>query len=135
VNFIGHSDTASWTFSDLFNTSDAMGLTNAGRPFVTVQWGCWNTYYVDPVNKTLSDALLLSGDRGAALVLGATTLSENESEAALGRLLTPLLAQPGMTVGEALQRAKSALAAATPGLLDVQLGWTLMGDPALIIEP
>jgi hypothetical protein len=42
---------------------------------------------------------------------------------------------PGMSIGQALQEAKTELAKTHPGLLDVQLGWTLMGDPALVIVP
>ena len=70
VTFTGHSGPATWTFSNLFNTENAAALTNTGRPFVVVQWGCWNTYYVDPVNNYLVQRLLFSGDKGAAAVLG-----------------------------------------------------------------
>ena len=46
----------------------------------SVQWGCWNTYYVDPVNAYLVQSFLFSGDRGAAAVLGASTLTDSSSE-------------------------------------------------------
>jgi hypothetical protein len=135
VTFTGHSGPASWTFSNLLNTQDAAALTNVGRPFVVVQWGCWNTYYVDPVNNYLVQSFLFSGDRGAAAVLGASTLTDAQSEAMLGELLTPRLATRGMSIGQALQDAKRELAQTHPELLDVLLGWSLMGDPALVIEP
>ena len=123
VTFTGHSGPASWTFSNLFNTTDAAALTNAGRPFVVVQWGCWNTYYV------------FSGDSGAAAVLGASTLTDSNSEQMLGELLTPYMVTPGMSIGQAMQAAKYELAQTHPELLDILLGWSLMGDPALVIEP
>jgi hypothetical protein len=135
VTFTGHSGPVSWTFSNLFNTTHAAALTNAGRPFVVVQWGCWNTYYVDPANNYLVQSFLFSGDRGAAAVLGASTLTDSQSEELLGELLTPRLVTPGMTVGRALYDAKVELARTHPELLDVLLGWTLMGDPALMVEP
>jgi hypothetical protein len=135
VTFTGHSGPTNWTYNNLFSMTDAANLTNAGRPFVTVQWGCWNNYYVDPLNNTLVHGLLLSGDRGAAASLGAVTLTDAYSERQLGELLTPRLTQPGMRLGDALQAAKAELAASQPGLLDVLLGWTLMGDPTLVIEP
>ena len=135
VTFTGHSSSTSWTFSNLFNTNDAAALTNAGRPFVVVQWGCWNTYYVDPVNNYLVQKFLFSGDRGAVAVLGASTLTDSGSEQLLGELLTPQMVTPGMTIGQALQDAKSELAQTHSELLDVLLGWSLMGDPALVIEP
>jgi hypothetical protein len=135
VTFTGHSGPAAWTFGGLFNTQHASGLTNAGRPFVTVQWGCWNTYYVDPVNNYLVQSLLFAGDRGTAAVLGASTLTDSNSEALLGELLTPKLVTPGTSLGQALRDAKRQLAASHPNLLDVLLGWSLMGDPTLTVEP
>ena len=50
-------------------------------------------------------------------------------------LLTPRLTTPGMPIGKALLDAKIELAKTDPELLDVLLGWTLMGDPALVIQP
>jgi hypothetical protein len=135
VTFTGHSGPATWTFNNLFTTKNAAALTNAGRPFVVVQWGCWNTYFVDPVNNYLVQRLLFSGDKGAAAVLGASTLTDSESEKLLGLLLTPRLTTPGKPIGLALQEAKSELALSHPELLDVLLGWSLMGDPALVIQP
>jgi hypothetical protein len=135
INFNGHSSPSSWTNSNLFTTSDAAALTNTGKPFVAVQWGCWTTYYVDPANNYLVQNFLFSGDNGAAAVLGGTTLIYFGSEELFAPLLMPRLATPGMTVGQALQDAKVQLAQTEPGLKDILLGWTLMGDPALVIEP
>jgi hypothetical protein len=50
-------------------------------------------------------------------------------------LLTPRLVTPGTSIGQALQQAKAELAKSHPDMLDVLLGWTLMGDPALMVEP
>jgi hypothetical protein len=135
VTYTGHSGPREWTFQGLFNTTYAANLTNAGRPFVVLQWGCWNTYYVDPVNQYLVQSLLFSGDRGAAAVLGASTLTDAGSEQLLGQLLTPRLAIQGMTVGQALQDAKVELARTHPELADVLVGWSLMGDPGLVVTP
>ncbi len=135
VNFSGHSAPTQWSMYNLFNINNAVALTNVGNPFVVVQYGCWNTYEVNPTNNDLVQAFLLSGDQGAAAVLGSGTLSDTNSEQSLGELLTPLMAQPGMTVGQALLSAKQQLNTIQPGLVDVQLGWSLMGDPALVIAP
>ena len=135
VTFTGHSEPREWTFSGLFKLKDAQALTNAGRPFVVVQWGCWNTYYVDPLNNYLVQGFLVSGDRGAAAALGATTLADSRSENLLGRLLMPRMTAPGIRLGDALQASKAELAQAHPEMLDVILGWSLMGDPALVVQP
>ncbi|MGB8212670.1 MAG: C25 family cysteine peptidase, partial [Anaerolineales bacterium] len=140
VTYTGHSGPISWTFSNLFNYQDAQSLTNANKPFVVMQWGCWNTYSVNPQYNFLVQDFLFSTDQnnnpvGAAAVLGASTLVDSNSEQALGNLLTPLMLQPGTTIGQALQTAKSELAQTHPEMLDVLLGWSLMGDPALAIQP
>jgi hypothetical protein len=135
VTFVGHSSPSVWAFSNLFNTSDAANLANSGKPFVVVQWGCWNTYYVDPSNNYLVQKFLFSGDRGAAAVLGATTLADSGSEELLGNLLTLRMVTPGISIGQALRDAKLELALTHPEMTDVLLGISLMGDPALVIEP
>lgn len=134
ITFIGHSGPTSWDDLDLFHTSDARALTNAGKPAVVVQWGCWNTYFVEPQYQTMGDALLLEGDRGAAAVLGATALTRIPSNEALGQALTTRLGQNGATLGGALQTAKDDVAAAQPGYTDAFQAWTLLGDPLLNVD-
>ncbi|MGC9334112.1 MAG: C25 family cysteine peptidase, partial [Anaerolineae bacterium] len=135
TSFVGHSGLDRWTFDGLFFSSDAQALTNAGRPTVVTQWGCWNTYHVDPRYNTLGHRFLLSGEQGAAAVLGAATLTDARHEELLGYFVMNRLVDPGTTMGEAIQEAKAQLAIYRPGYLDVLLGWTLLGDPAVVIEP
>ena len=67
-------------------------------------------------------------------MLGAATLTQASSERKLGRLLFARLGQPGTTLGGALLEAKRELAETEPDLVDVILGWTLLGDPTLRFE-
>ncbi|MGD1149294.1 MAG: C25 family cysteine peptidase [Thermoanaerobaculaceae bacterium] len=135
ASYVGHSGFTQWSLYDIFDLADAETLLNAGKPTVVAQMGCWNTYYVDPQTNTLAHKLLLSGDRGAAAVLGPATLSESESEIALARLLFPLILQKGVPLGTAVTQAKAQLAQTMPQAIDVLRGWTLLGDPALVIAP
>ena len=135
VSYFGHSDSTRWSFENLFTAADAQALQNAQRPTVVTQWGCWNTYYVSPQQESLSHALLLSGEHGAAAVLGATTLTEAFSDEELGKRFMPRLVQPGARIGSALLAAKADLAASYPHMRDVLLGWTLLGDPAARVVP
>lgn len=135
TSFVGHSGPTRWTYKGLFSTADVPLLTNAGRPTVAVQWGCWNTYYVNPTSESLATTMLLTPGKGAAAMLGATTLTRDVAENALGRLLLPLAVQPRMTLGEAIVRAKRELARSQPGFGDVLYGWNLLGDPALVVQP
>lgn len=135
TSFVGHSGFTEWSFSDLFTAADAQALANAGHPTVVTQWGCWNTYYVEPHNETLAHTLLLAGPQGAAAVLGPATLSEADSEEALARIFLPLLFRSGLPLGTALTQAKQQLAVTRPQAIDVLRGWTLLGDPALAVIP
>lgn len=135
AQYFGHSSYNVWSFSILFASPHAMQLTNAGRPAVVAQWGCWNTYYVHPTVNTLGHALMVAGDKGAAAVLGATALTDSESDIELGERYLPRIVQPGATIGDALLAAKQDLAQQHPDMRDVIVGWTILGDPALVIEP
>ncbi|MBP9501124.1 MAG: DUF11 domain-containing protein [Candidatus Promineofilum sp.] len=131
--FVGHSGPNAWISTSFFSVKDAQALTNVNPMFIA-QWGCWNTYYIDPAYNTLGDRFLLSGMSGAALVSGATTLTSSSSELALGELFMAQVVQPGITIGRAMQTAKSELANTNPGLTDVQLGWTILGDPTAVVQ-
>jgi hypothetical protein len=137
VSYVGHSGPASWTFSGLFSSDETAALSNHGAPTVVTQWGCWNTYFVDPAYNTMAHRFLVSGENGAAAVLGATTITYDTSERMLGHYLMPRLVEQGMTIGKAITKAKQELAATGDGsgLTDVILGWTLLGDPALVVQP
>jgi hypothetical protein len=130
VNFVGHSSTYSWTLHGLLTDEDAADLLN-DTPMVVNQWGCWNTYYVHPVNDSLGHALTV-GPHGAAAVMGPSTLTYANTERALGELLSPRLAA-GMSIGAALTDAKQELAEQHPEMKDVILGWTILGDPELAV--
>jgi len=134
TTFIGHSGLTHWTFAGLFGVDDVAALDNDGAPTVVMQWGCWNTYHVEPHFNTLGHRWLLTPGKGAATVLGSATLLETSSADALSERLAPLLSQPGMTLGDAVTAAKQDLAASEPDRVDAILGWTLLGDPALVLE-
>ena len=136
--FVGHSSTDTWTFSGLFNNADAINLANQGSPTVVTQWGCWNTYYVFPDVEPMANAFLLNGEQGAAAVAGASTLTQAGSERMLALELYDVLFDTNATLGEALTTAKQNLALNNPStahlMLDVLLGWTLLGDPTLQVQ-
>lgn len=135
ISFVGHSSATRWTFSGLFSASDAAALTNFGRPAVVSQFACWSNYFVSPTADGLAHKLLLSGEQGAAATMGPATLTELESHAEFGLYLLPKLARPGVSIGWAVTQAKQEFAAVSPQRIDIILGWTLLGDPTLIVNP
>jgi hypothetical protein len=62
-------------------------------------------------------------------------LADSGSEELLGELLTSQMVASGETIGQALREAKLELAQNYPDLSDVLLGFSLMGDPALVVQP
>ena len=130
--FFGHSSTNQWSFSGLFSGSDAGNLNNQGKPTVVTQWGCWNTYYVDPAEESMGHRFMVEGDRGAVSVMGASTLTKADNERRLAELVfARLLNQERL--GEAILNAKRDYAQENPNGLDVLLGWTLLGLPELTV--
>lgn len=104
----------------------------ADRPGVVTQFGCWNTYYVGPMDNSMSQSLLDSPTGGAAAVLGAATLTSATNDTLLASYLVDAVVDGPSTIGEALLVAKDGVAGASDGsTVDVQLGFTLLGDPAI----
>lgn len=136
VNFIGHSSHRRWSFSTppMLRSTQIELLTNIGKPALVTQWGCWNSYFVDPAGNTMADEFLLGGENGAATVLGASTLTTSAGERALGVELNKIMYNQGITIGEAVVQAKQALAQ-REDFPAIQLGWQIIGDPALMINP
>ena len=129
--YLGHSGTQEWTQAGLFDTAAAAALDNA-MPTVVVQFGCWNTYYVMPTADTMAHSLLLNPAGGAAAVLGSATLTSSGNDIQLAGFLADQLAAAQLTVGEAVVAAKRELQRNAGGATaDVQLGWTMLGDPAI----
>jgi len=135
VSYIGHSSQQTWsrTTPPMFTAAEAQELTNDGKPAIFTQWGCWNTYFVDPAGNSMADILLSRSNTGAVAVMGASTLTSANDERALGIELNRTLYTEGLTVGEAVIRAKQNLAQ-TLDSDAMQLGWQILGDPALIIN-
>ncbi|MEO7975452.1 MAG: C25 family cysteine peptidase, partial [Thermoanaerobaculia bacterium] len=144
TSYVGHSGPVSWgsgmrpMSQHLLTVNDVATLGNAGHPTVVSQLGCWNNYYVSPSTESLGAKLLLAGDRGAAAVIGAVSLTEDTNGNRFGLALTSRLGLSGMRIGDAISAAKRTFAVESQpesDLRDVLLGWTLLGDPALQVAP
>ncbi|MEM7050371.1 MAG: C25 family cysteine peptidase [Acidobacteriota bacterium] len=133
INFVGHSSPTTWTFDGLLASGDIDRLTPGGGPSMVIQWGCWNTYHVAPTYDTLGHRFLLAEGAGASAVVGSSTLSKVSSDRILGPAVLERLMIPGTTLGEAMVAAKGSLAGRAGELADVLAGWTLLGDPALVL--
>ena len=87
---------------------------------------------MSPYADTLSHALMLTPTGGAAVVMGAATLTSAAGDLSLAQFLSQQLAGGQVTVGEAVLAAKKAVRQGAAGsVVDIELGWTILGDPAL----
>ena len=130
--YTGHSSAVTWSFANLFNYSASRQLSNVGSPTLYLQWGCYNTYYSHPTTESLSHGLLLAGSQGAALVIGASSLTNAVAEEQFAQLIQSELVSTNVSAGQAMITAKRALANANQSL-DIDILWsvTLLGDPEL----
>ncbi len=136
VSYHGHSSFTIWgsTHLDALLTANEARALHHPLPNIIVQWGCWNTYFVDPNIDTLANAFLFDEDGGAAAVLGATALTERSLLAQLGKRFYTDLDQVD-TLGEALLSAQRHIAQEQPRMLDALRGFVLLGDPATPLQP
>ena len=135
ITWFGHSAPTRWSFENVLSPTDVASMNIGGFPTVFNQWGCWNTYFVSPTSNTLAHALIAADGRGAAAVMGPSTLASQSSEQVLGNLAMPMLTDPTRTIGEVMVEARRQMAETHPDRLDVLLGHTLLGDPALQVAP
>jgi len=100
---------------------------------VVTQFGCWNSYFVDPKRESMAHYWLLRANQGAAAVLGASTLTDAVAEVLLAEELNKAMMEEGLPLGLALVKAKRALAEQYPAdkVRDVIAGYLLLGDPGL----
>lgn len=130
VSFVGHSSASVWDFDPVLRWQDVDAFTNAGRPSLVTQWGCWSSYYVEPNYECMSGRMMNVQSVGAAATIGASTLTSEASHRRLGQLFFQQVSAGVPRLGDAFLRAKRALRLeGAPG--DAILGMMLLGDPAM----
>ncbi|NJR44183.1 hypothetical protein HC761_01695 [bacterium] len=129
LSYYGHSAPASWSREGLLTAAQVnAGLfSGVSRPFATLQLGCWGTYFVEPTSTTVAHSLLLQ-PQGAALILGASSLTESRNDLSLAN---GILQRSSQSFGEALKQTQGEIVTQTPDALDVIYGGAILGDPSL----
>ncbi|HEY0100496.1 MAG TPA: C25 family cysteine peptidase, partial [Pyrinomonadaceae bacterium] len=127
VSFFGHGSTDVWTGDGLLRGTDAANLTNGNRLPLFVMMTCLNGYYQDPALDSLSESLLKAREGGAIAVWASSGMTvPNEQEKVNRELYRQLFGAQGLTLGEAIGRAKQATEDN-----NVRRTWILFGDPTL----
>jgi hypothetical protein len=125
VNYIGHGSVEVWR-GDLLTAADAAGLANGTRLPFLVAMNCLNGLFNDVYTESLAEALMNVPNGGTVSAWASSALNEPEPQATINEELYRQLFKYGLTVGEAVQRAKAATKS-----LDVRRTWILFGDPTL----
>jgi hypothetical protein len=133
VNYSGHGNVDVWTGASLFDTADAMALTNLtdgkGLSFVVVM-DCLNGYFQDPTFLSLSEALVKAPNGGAVATFASSGLTTTPGQRQMELALYAQLygAQP-IALGDAIKIAKAASSD-----IDVKRTWIFFGDPSIKIR-
>jgi len=126
VNYFGHGSTQIWN-GNLLTYSDALNLTNSPNLPFFVSTTCLNGFFHDPYSESLAEGLLKAPLGGAVAVWTSSGLTDPEGQIPMNEELIQLLFNgQGLTIGEAVMRAKQA---ATDS--DIRRTWILFGDPTL----
>lgn len=126
TNFVGHGSNGVWTGGSVLSNFDSPGLMNTNRLSVFTMMTCFNGYFHDAFNDSLSEALLKSPG-GAVAVWASTTLTETAGQNVIAQeFYRNLFGARPATLGDAARLAKLVTSDR-----DVRRSWTLFGDPAM----
>jgi Peptidase family C25/Calx-beta domain len=129
ANYFGHGSNGVWTSAPLLSSPDAALLTNTDHLSVFTMMTCFNGFFQDAINDSLSEALL-KAQGGAVAVWASTTLTEPAGQNTIDlEFYRRIFAAQPATLGDASRAAKGTATDA-----DVKRTWTLFGDPAMRIR-
>ena len=129
VSYTGHGNVDQWRANLLTNT-DAGLLTNQNRLALFVMMTCLNGYSDDPALSSLAKALMKSPNGGAVAVWASSGTTMPDEQVLMNQeFFRQLFANRGITLGNAINRAKAAVADR-----DVRRTWILLGDPTMKVR-
>lgn len=125
VNWLGHGSTQVWTGDGLLRVQDVPALVNA-LPALFTMTTCLNGYFIDPLQVSLGEAVLMNAPGGAFAVIASTALNQPSTQISFNQQLYQGLFAQGLTLGEALKTARTVVADQ-----DVRNSYVLFGDPTM----
>jgi hypothetical protein len=132
THYFGHGGEDFWADEHLFDADQAATLGNVDNETVLFAWTCVSQNYLFGMGPSVGEAMLLAREGGALATVGPTGITEAKDQAVLYSRLYPHLLR-GVSLGEALRRAKVETLRLDPDARGVVEGWSLLGDPALTL--
>jgi len=129
VNYVGHGSTKTWN-GNLLTSSDAWNLSNFPYLPFLVSMTCLNGFFQDPYSESMAETFLKAERGGAVAVWTSSGLTLPTEQTVMNLELIRLLFNgQGLTIGEAVMRAKQAVTNS-----DIRRTWILFGDPTLKLK-
>ena len=132
VHYFGHGGPEVWADESLLSVDDVPDLPAASPAApVLFAWACESQWYQYIFGPTIDEALLLKPGGGVSAALGPVGISSPALQRRLAERVYRGLFERGLTLGEAVRRAKAETLAADPAARPVVDGFGLIGDPSL----
>lgn len=132
VQYFGHGGADTWADERLLTNEDAPALDGIGPAPLVFTWTCQSQWYQYHLGPSVNESLLLVPNGGALATVGPTGISDPGLQSQLAEGVLRRLAE-GATLGEAIRASKAELVSRTPDARAVVDGFTLLGDPALVL--
>jgi uncharacterized repeat protein (TIGR01451 family) len=127
IDYSGHGAEDQWSFSDIFDDSTIPTLTNGDRQPVFLLMDCLNGFFEDVYGTSLAEDLIFSPNGGAVAVWASSGFTQEPPQATMNQaLMSAMSANPSISLGQAMLKAKSGIADN-----DVRRTWNFFGDPAM----
>ncbi len=134
THYFGHGGLTEWADEQVLTSGDVAALGGGWKPTALFTWACLSQYYLGVDGPSLNESLVLQPGGGALASFGPAGITAPAHQAPLAANLYRELRAPGVTLGEAIQRAKAATLAERPAAREVIEGFHLFGDPALVLR-
>jgi hypothetical protein len=133
THYFGHGGLTEWADEQVLTTADVAALGAGWRPTVLFTWACLAQYYLGVDGPSLNESLVLLPRGGALASFGPAGITAPAHQAPLVARVYDALREPGVSLGEAIRRAKAATLEAQPNAREAVEGFNLFGDPALVL--
>jgi hypothetical protein len=132
--YTGHASIHQWGAEAFLHLEDVTGLQNGARLPVVLEMTCFTGSYHIPGFTTLDEALLRHPGGGAVATWGATGLGIATGHAILAKSFLERAVVEGDDLGTAALAGKLQMAIQNPDHLDLIDTFTLLGDPAMLLN-
>lgn len=132
-HYFGHGGLTEWADEQVLTRDDVTALGSSWKPTVLFTWACLSQWNLGIEGPALNEALLLQPGGGTVASFGPAGITPPARQTLLIDALYRELGVEGVTLGEAIRRAKASVLEENPDAREVIDGFHLFGDPALRI--